>query len=879
MGMVIAEASGAGGVDAPARRVLFFSKSYRQVLLLTLLAAAGSLSAQVPGERHAIMRLSPTVNPRLHYAIPPRPIDLDQDGDADLAVLTNNGVTVYLNDGSETVFEINFPFRAAISIPGSLLGFLLPGDLDGDGLVDLVVSDTRQPYLLRGWGDGTFADFLALPLNDRSGTISSLALGDVTQDGLTDIVVARRSPEPSESRLTIVPGGFDLPGEVYDVPSDPRSLRRVVLGDFNGDTILDLAAHGIRRVTVHHGLSGGQLSDGVRSHALPLPPPPQGAHLASEAEDFDRDGEDEIVVVEQSFDRTVVLLVDRIAGHYEIRLLTEFENRPSDLEFRGDQPMPLVVTDLDADGWQDLVLMGSRFREVMFLRSLARAEAEVAEICVLGLDERATGLTIADLDADGAPDLAALKVFQSELEIVFSLGDACAGRACRFGTVAALDLEPMDLVATEDINGDAADELLLVTPGAVDSFAWREDGLTRLAGYTAPEGADDIALGDLDGDGWIDFAITDPGERSVQVSFLGEGQVLLDRLTLFAGGEPSAIEIADVSADGRMDLVTCLRDQGQIAVFLGEGRGRFSDARVSEIGRPQPRDLTIGDFDGDGSQDVMVLSRRASSLRFLPGTDDGFFGLFLPAVDLRLREPGYVPGPRIESADLDGDGLDDLVVAGRLPSGESRLTVFRGDETTRFDAQWIRLEDGDGADFLIADVLPRLGAEFLTVDPTRARVTMVGSRTPFVRRSFPLALPFGANDRPRLAVGKFNGDGRQSIVIANATTGQVEVLEDVACRGEILAVPEFRRGDANQDGTVGLTDAVTVLQHLFAAGEALACEDAADTDDNGALNLADPVRILAFLFNSGASPAPPGPLECGEDPTEDELRECEGECL
>ena len=92
-------------------------------------------------------------------------------------------------------------------------------------------------------------------------------------------------------------------------------------------------------------------------------------------------------------------------------------------------------------------------------------------------------------------------------------------------------------------------------------------------------------------------------------------------------------------------------------------------------------------------------------------------------------------------------------------------------------------------------------------------------------------------------------------------------------------VPTFRRGDANGDGKVGLTDAVVILGHLFQGDSALACLDAADPNDDGTINLTDPVGLLNYLFQGGGQPpAPPGPSECGEDPTEDELADCAEGC-
>ncbi|MEC7923416.1 MAG: hypothetical protein VX496_08475, partial [Planctomycetota bacterium] len=88
--------------------------------------------------------------------------------------------------------------------------------------------------------------------------------------------------------------------------------------------------------------------------------------------------------------------------------------------------------------------------------------------------------------------------------------------------------------------------------------------------------------------------------------------------------------------------------------------------------------------------------------------------------------------------------------------------------------------------------------------------------------------------------------------------------------------PAFVRGDANRDGAVDISDAVTILFHLFRGESSLECDDHADTDDNGRLELTDAVYLLDFLFRRGLEPRPPYPapgldttadlIDCGNSP-------------
>ncbi|MGQ9591071.1 MAG: dockerin type I repeat-containing protein [Planctomycetota bacterium] len=87
--------------------------------------------------------------------------------------------------------------------------------------------------------------------------------------------------------------------------------------------------------------------------------------------------------------------------------------------------------------------------------------------------------------------------------------------------------------------------------------------------------------------------------------------------------------------------------------------------------------------------------------------------------------------------------------------------------------------------------------------------------------------------------------------------------------------PRFRRGDANQDLTVNISDAVFVLNHLFLGGDEPKCLDSADSNDDGRVNLTDPVYLLQHLFQSGPALPAPG-LDCGVEPeaSQDSLPAC-----
>ncbi len=127
-----------------------------------------------------------------------------------------------------------------------------------------------------------------------------------------------------------------------------------------------------------------------------------------------------------------------------------------------------------------------------------------------------------------------------------------------------------------------------------------------------------------------------------------------------------------------------------------------------------------------------------------------------------------------------------------------------------------------------------------------------------------------------------------SLAIADSCTGRGGPVNNIVTwRGESF-VPEldrcdftvladersFRRGDASDDGEVDIADAVGILGCKFLGESCPVCRDAADVSDDGQLDITDAIALLGFLFLGGPPPAPPGPTDCGLDPTPDAIPRC-----
>jgi hypothetical protein len=113
----------------------------------------------------------------------------------------------------------------------------------------------------------------------------------------------------------------------------------------------------------------------------------------------------------------------------------------------------------------------------------------------------------------------------------------------------------------------------------------------------------------------------------------------------------------------------------------------------------------------------------------------------------------------------------------------------------------------------------------------------------------------------------------QTVALAPAEVAQnwTDICEGRGANFQIIVDGGFRRGDADVNGAVNITDAVRILNVLFLGIGTITCDDAADSDDNGAVNITDAVRILNVLFLGIGTIGPPGADACGPDPTDDAI--------
>lgn len=276
-----------------------------------------------------------------------------------------------------------------------------------------------------------------------------------------------------------------------------------------------------------------------------------------------------------------------------------------------------------------------------------------------------------------------------------------------------------------------------------------------------------LFAGDLDGDGRIDLAAANEEGNSVSV-FLGLGDGTFRHVGDFASGAyPTGGAIADLDGDGVPDILTANYHGNSVSVLLGAGDGTFR-AAVDYPTAPgaQTQNLAVADLNGDGHPDVVAANLATSSVSIFLGRGDGTLD---PALDLPVGIAGTSIPFAVALGDFDGDGKDDLAIA----DVGSRTTIVRlgnGDATFGPEAPV------PGAGYLVAydvdrdgylDLVSAQGGDVVVVLRGRGDGTFHGS----------LQSTTGLDTRPvSLAIGDFNLDGVPDVVSANLSGGTASVL-------------------------------------------------------------------------------------------------------
>jgi hypothetical protein len=137
---------------------------------------------------------------------------------------------------------------------------------------------------------------------------------------------------------------------------------------------------------------------------------------------------------------------------------------------------------------------------------------------------------------------------------------------------------------------------------------------------------------------------------------LGDGTGALGAPADFGvGSSPSSVAVGDFNGDGTPDLVTANASGDSVSVLPGSGNGSFGAAQDYTAGRP-PSSVAVADFNGDGKADLVTVNSGNDDVSVLLGNGDGSFRA------AQYAAAGQSP-VAIAAGDFNGDGRPDLAVA------------------------------------------------------------------------------------------------------------------------------------------------------------------------------------------------------------------------
>lgn len=424
----------------------------------------------------------------------------------------------------------------------------------------------------------------------------------------------------------------------------------------------------------------------------------------------------------------------------------------------------IVVADFNHDGKLDVAVTGANSTDVLLGNGDGTFQAEK----IYAVFNRHSILA-ADFNGDGNPDL----LIDGNV-LMLGNSDGTFQKATNIGD---FDIEFAYQLAVGDFNGDGKmDFAVFDMPSDVATVSvvlGNGDGTFQTPVSTALPGfnqeSQGLTIGDFNNDGKLDVAVSgcsdqfcnNPGTVDLLLGN-GDGTFQVSTLTARSGSTPQAIIAGDFNRDGNLDLVE-LNRSADMTVWTGRGNGIFNASQSWSL-PPSPGAVAVGDANNDGHPDLLMFTRGNNEI-------------FLTTV---LGAPGAKFGAPFESfateanvlvtGDFNEDGKLDVVAAEGF-GDKATFLAGQGDGTLRASASFLVSPSTESAVQLVT-------ADFNN-DHHLDLVSVSGTLTPVLG-----LLPgngdgtFGAEQKINggpapawVAVGDFNGDGNLDMVVANPGRG------------------------------------------------------------------------------------------------------------
>jgi gliding motility-associated-like protein len=700
--------------------------------------------------------------------------DLDGDGKADIVSVNDGNGTVSLFRSTSSVGSVSFAARVDLSAGASTQG-LKVADIDGDGKLDIInVSDgTTQVCVHRNISAVGALGFATRVSFATGSTPIYVDFGDLDGDGRTDLaVVNRNSNSVSIFRNTGTKGQIAFAAKQdFAVGAFPSG---VAIGDIDGDGKPEVltANRSAGTVSVFRNTS----SNGAVSFAARVDLTSATANSVAVG-DMDGDGKLDVVVANYT-SRTVSVFRNNSSSG--IITAGSFDARADLTNSATANPTYVSIGDVNGDNKPDILVGNDNGTSMQVHRNISSAGSLTSGSFAPKVDyttgTRPHNVTSGDIDGDGKPEIIssnATSVTISVLRNVIIPIPTLTSFSPDAGPVGTSVI----LTGTNFSSTPASNTVYF---GAVKASVTA--ATTTQLTVSVPPGATYQPISVMAG------GRTAYSDKPFVVTFSNGGAInacsFVAGADLTTGAGAFIVSVGDFDGDGKDDLASTNYSANTISVFRnassGPGNVTFA-AKVDFTTGNSPLSINVADFDADGKPDLVVtnsgLGTAVSVFRNL-STGPGNI-TFAARVNFTTGDnPNYVA-----VGDLDKDGKTDIAVVNFTPR---TVSVFHNTSTgvgnisfdPKVDFQTgqqpnsIAIADLDGDDN--ADLaIANLGDESVSV------IRNTNSQPGVI--SFASRIDFATGNTPRLAsIADLDGDNKPDLAVANDGSNTVTILRNIS---------------------------------------------------------------------------------------------------
>jgi sugar lactone lactonase YvrE len=290
---------------------------------------------------------------------------------------------------------------------------------------------------------------------------------------------------------------------------------------------------------------------------------------------------------------------------------------------------------------------------------------------------------------------------------------------------------------------------------------------------TTTTGTQAVAVGDFNGDGIPDLAISAGGPEQPLAILLGNanGTYTAAPALSFFTYSFAPIFVADFNGDGKQDLAILNANAGTVTILLGNGDGTFDLAPSSPVTGSNPTRFAVGDFNGDGIPDLAVNSGSSTSLSIFLGVGNGTF-------DAALETPALGGAPfAIALGDFNGDGNLDLAVTDTYAD---TISILLGAGNGKF-TEGTSLHSGSIGSPIVAADLFQSGKVDLAVavvgsNGANDSLTILTGKGDGTFTTPAVGTSVSSNAFSSLLVADFNGDGIPDLALTDSNNAVFSVF-------------------------------------------------------------------------------------------------------